>query len=185
MKQSLQFVIVTMFFIICQSVAQQQSTSGESTELKLTPSAVREKLAFLVGNFTTETNMPASPMLPKDGTGKGSCEISWALDSMFLLIDDKSSNSVFGTFNQHGVLGYDAMNNQFTLSMFNNFGDRPSYKGNFVGDTLIMETKIPMPGRSFDQKILWYKDGDAVKLQVLNDMGKGFALTLEQTAKRV
>jgi len=66
--------------------------------------------------------------------------------------------------------------------MFNNFGDHPVYNGSFAGDTLVLETKVPLPGRSFDQRLLWYKDGGAIKLKVLNNSGKGFNLVLEQTA---
>ena len=80
------------------------------------------------------------------------------------------------------MLGFDLSTHQFVLSMFNNFGDRPTYHGNFAGDTLVLQTKVPVPKGSFDQELLWYKDGEAVKLKVLNDLGKGFVLVLEQTA---
>ena len=99
---------------------------------------------------------------------------------MFLVIEDQSS--LFGRYKAHGVLGFDSPTREFVLSMFNNFGDHPSYKGNFVGDTLVLLTKVPMQGSSFDQKLVWYKDGEAVKLRVMNDLGKGFVLALEQTA---
>jgi hypothetical protein len=101
---------------------------------------------------------------------------------MFLLIDEQSVNPVFGQYKGHGMLGLDAQTHQFVLSMFNNFGDHPSYKGNFVGDTLVLETQVPMQGRPFDQKLVWYKDGGAVKLKVLNDFGKGFFPALEETS---
>jgi len=48
-----------------------------------------------------------------------------------------------------------------------------------------LETKVPAPKGTFDQKILWYKDGEAVKMKVLNDFGKGASLVLEQTATPV
>ena len=83
------------------------------------------------------------------------------------------------------MLGFDAPSKQVVLSMFNNYGDHPSYKGGFVGDTLVLITTVPMPGRSFDQKLVWYKDGGGLKLKVLNDMGKGFVPVLEQTATPV
>jgi len=80
------------------------------------------------------------------------------------------------------MLGFDVPSQQFVLSMFNNFGDHPTYRGKFHGDTLVLETKVPLPRRPFDQRLVWYKDGDAVKPQVLNDLGKGFVPALEQTA---
>jgi hypothetical protein len=42
-----------------------------------------------------------------------------------------------------------------------------------------------MPGHPFDQKLLWFKEGETVKLKVMNDAGKGFELVTEETATRV
>ncbi len=89
---------------------------------------------------------------------------------------------MLGRYKGHGVLGFNARTNQFELSMVNSFGDDPSYKGGFVGDTLVLVTTVPMPGRPFDQKLVWFKAGDTLILRVLNDAGKGFILALEQTA---
>ena len=172
MRHLKKIAILAMVLIVGQAIAQKQA--ADTTE--------RAKLKFLVGSFATETNMPATPSAPKGATGKGTSVITWALDSMFLLIEEQSMNSLFGQYKGHGVLGFDSPTHQFVLSMFNNFGDHPSYKGNFVGDTLVLGTKVPMPGRSFDQKLVWYQGGEAVKLRVLNDVGKGFFLALEQTA---
>lgn len=155
---------------------------GEAVAQKPASDTVRTKLQFLTGSFATETIIPESPSAPKGATGKGTSVIAWALDSMFLLIDEQSMSSLFGQYKGHGMLGFDLPTHQFVLSMFNNFGDRPTYRGSFAGDTLVLQTKVPSPQGSFDQKLLWYKDGEAVKLKVLNDLGKGFVLVLEQTA---
>jgi hypothetical protein len=163
-------------------IGQHQSAAIGAKIQKSSVASERAKLGFLAGTFTTETVIPSSKPSPNGATGKGTSTIAWGLDSMFLLINDESVNPMFGQYKGHGVLGYDPQEQQFVLSMFNNFGDRPSYKGNFVGDTLVLATKVPLPGHPFDQKILWYKDGNAVKMKVFNDMGNGFTPTLEQTA---
>ena len=155
---------------------------GQAAAQKPASDTVRTKLQFLTGGFATETIIPESPSAPKGATGKGTSVITWALDSMFLLIDEQSMNSLFGQYKGHGVLGFDLPTHQFVLSMFNNFGDRPTYQGNFSADTLVLRTRVPAPKGSFDQELLWYKDGEAVKLKVLNDLGKGYVLVLEQTA---
>ena len=167
-----------MVFLITLLVAGQAVAQPKKPGLD----ADREKINFLTGSFVTETNMPASRAMPKGVTGKGTSIMSWALDSMFIQIEEQSVNPVFGHYQGHGMLGYDAINHEYVLSMFNNFADRPSYKGNFVGDTLVLATKVAMPGRSFDQKLVWYKDGPSVKLKVMNDSGKGFVLALEETS---
>ncbi|HEU4436316.1 MAG TPA: hypothetical protein VFR89_02550, partial [candidate division Zixibacteria bacterium] len=61
------------------------------------------------------------------------------------------------------------------------FGDHPIYKGQFQGDTLVLETLVSMPGGSFTQRLCWYSDGKNVKLQIFNDMGKESALAIDQT----
>jgi hypothetical protein len=173
MRHLMTIATLTIVLIVGQAIAQKQTSAVDTA---------RAKLSFLVGNFATETNIPAMPLAPNGAIGKGTSVITWALDSMFLWIEEQSMNPLFGQYKGHGMLGFDRQTHQFVLSMFNNSGDHPSYKGTFVGDTLVLETKVPMPGRPFDQKLVWYKDGEAVKLRVLNDLGKGFTLVLDETA---
>ena len=182
MTQVRNIALLTLFFAVAPAFGQEKTTSNSANLQKPVSGTDRVRLGFLAGNFTTETYIPPSPSVPKGATGKGTSVITWALDSMFLFIEEQSTNSLFGEYTGHGVLGYDSQSHKFVLSMFNNSGDRPTYNGNYIGDTLVLGTKVPMPGRSFDQKLLWYKDGDAVRLKVLNDSGKGFLLVLEQTA---
>ncbi len=176
---------LTMVLIVGQAIGQKVTTPRDSSLPKPAFGTERAKLEFLVGSFVTETIIPPVPSAPKGAIGKGTSVITWALDSMFLSIDEQSINPVFGHYKGHGLLGFDSQTHQFFLSMFNNFGDRLSYQGDFVGDTLVLAAKVPMPGNPFDQKLLWYKEGESVKLRVLNDLGKGFELALEQTATPV
>jgi hypothetical protein len=168
--------ILIMVFFSGLSTTDGQAVSDSST---------RARVGFLVGNFAIATYIPPTPKMQKGVTGKGASVITWALDSMFLAIEDESVNPLFGRYKAHGMLGFESQTHQFVLSMFNNFGDHPVYHGNFVGDTLVLQTKIPAPKGSFDQQLRWYKDGEAVKLKILNDSGKGFLLILEQTATPV
>jgi len=163
-------ILVALLVLASQAFAQ-----------KPTNDTLRTRLGFLAGTFATETKIPPNPEIPNGGTGKGTSVITWALDSMFLAIEQQGSNTLFGEYKGHGMLGYDRQASQYVLSMFNNWGDRLTYTGNFIGDTLVMTTRVPMPEMSFDQKLLWYKDGDEVKLKVLNDIGKGFEFALEET----
>jgi hypothetical protein len=177
--------LLTMAFIIGQSATQGQTSSGNSNIPKPGFGSERARVEFLVGTFATATYIPPNPSMPRSDTGKGTSIITWTLDSMFISIEDQSFNSLFGHYKAHGILGFDSQTHQFVLSMFNNFGDHPTYHGNFVGDTLVLQAKVPAPRGSFDQKLLWYKNGEVVTLQVLNDFGKGFLLALEQTATPV
>ncbi len=182
MTNASKLALVMLGIVGCQYVLRGQSTSDSTAVPSLTIESARAKLSFLVGTFFTTIHIPPPPSKTKGADGSGSSVVNWALDSTFLLIDDQSVNPMIGQYKAHGVLGYDPQVHQYALSMFNNFGDYPSYHGEFSGDTLVLRTKVAAPRGSFDQKLLWYKDGKAVKLEVLNDFGKGFLPALVQTA---
>ncbi len=124
--------------------------------------------------------MPAGPMSPEEIVARGTSKLAYGVDSMFVLLDDQSDNPVLGKYKAHGVLGYNARDGKYTLSMYNNFGDAPQYKGTFSGDTLVLTSKVEYPGGSFDQKLAWYKEGTKVRLKVYNDMGQGPSLVVDQ-----
>jgi hypothetical protein len=115
--------------------------------------------------------------------GKGTSSGRWGLDSMFVFYEEQSVNPLLGTYKGFGVLGYDPGEKLYVLSMYNNFGDRPQYRGAFSGDTLILSTRVPARSGAFDQKILWYRLGDAIRLEVLNDKGSGFVPVIEETSR--
>lgn len=137
------------------------------------------KLSFIVGHFTTKTNVM---MGDNTSTGAGTIKAHWGLDSVFVFYSTEEKNAALGSYKGFGVLGYNSESNQYVLTMFNNFGDRPEYKGNFFGDTLIMSAKIQSPQGPFDQKMKWFKDGDNVRLLVYTDFGQGSSLVVDQTA---
>jgi len=168
-----------MALFIGMAAAQAQSTADSSASRKRTFATERGGVAFLVGTYSTSTTMPSL-----SAGGKGSSVIAWTLDSMFLSIEEESLNPVFGRYKGHGLLGFDAPTQQFVLSMFNNTGDHPTYHGTMTGDTLVVSTRIPSPRDTFDQKLLWYNDRGTVRLQVLNDGGRGFRLVLDQAYMR-
>ena len=182
MRQVMKTIVSMMVLGFTHAMSSGGTALYEASSQTPPLDTARAKLEFLVGSFTTETAIPPMPGMPKGATGKGTTVITWSLDSMFLSIDEQSMNEFFGQYKGHGMLGFEAQTNQFVLSMFNNFGDHPEYHGTFVADTLVLQTKIAAQRRSFDQKILWYKEGDAVKMKVLNDSGKGYYLALEQKA---
>ncbi|HTY35707.1 MAG TPA: hypothetical protein VMH23_01280 [Bacteroidota bacterium] len=173
---------ITSALIVTAAVVLGCSTARTQTSQKPTVASERPKIAFLAGTFSTVVSIPPSPPMPKGMSAKGTSTVGWILDSTFLSIDDQ--NSLFGRYKAHGVLGFDAQEGQFVLTMYNNFGDHPSYHGSFVGDTLVLLAKIPSPRGTFEQKLQWYKEGNAVKLKIQNDMGKGFMPVMEQVATR-
>ena len=174
-----------MIFVFCFAASlfgQERKVSEPPTMKRADPGPERARLSFLVGNFTTVTQVLPGPMMKKGATGTGTSVISWGLDSMFLSLDEQSINPMLGNYKGHGMLGYDPQLKQYVLSMFNNFGDHPQYRGSFVGDTLVLTTTVPMPGRSFDQKLHWFRDGNLVRLRISNDFGQGLSPVIDQTS---
>ncbi len=169
---------VVVFFLASSFLVAQDSSPFQ----KPSPGSERAKLAFLVGTFTTETRVAPSPMAPNGGVGKGTTVMTWGLDSMFVVIDEQSVNQVFGSYKGYGLLGFDRRDGKYFLSMFNNFGDDPQYRGNFNGDTLTLMTKVEFPGGSFDQKLLWFKEKNTIRLKIFNDVGEGFTLAIDETS---
>jgi len=167
---------IAILFLASSPLAAQESSPFQ----KPAPGPERAKLAFLVGTFTTETHVMPSPMSPNGGVGNGTSVATWGLDSMFLMIGEHSVNQVFGNYKGHGLLGFDRRDGKYVLSMFNNFGDSPQYRGNFNGDTLTLMTKVEFPGGSFDQKLVWFKEKNTIRLKIFNDMGEGFTLTIDE-----
>lgn len=164
------FIAATFAMMTAPTFAQMQKPSFGPE---------RAKLSFIVGHFKTQTRVM---MGDNSSSGTGTIKAHWGLDSMFVLYSSEEMNEAFGTYKGFGVLGYDSQNGQYMLSMFNNFGDRPAYKGNFAGDTLTMTAKIEAPQGPFDQQMKWFKDGNNVKLLIFNDFGEGYALMVDQTA---
>jgi len=167
--------------IFCMQVHAQTKEAGAPK--KPGPGPQRARLAFLVGEFETTTRVMSGRPGAKEALGTGTSSIRWGLDSMFLFIDEQSVNTLLGHYKGFGILGYEPSSSQYTLTMCNNFGDRPEYHGTFAGDTLVMTTRIPFPGGAFDQKLLWFTEANTVRLQVFNDMGKGLVQVVDQTAR--
>jgi Protein of unknown function (DUF1579). len=165
-------------------IAMGQGHSPLTPSARTTAENPHERLAFLVGSFVTEPHILPGRMFPKESVGKGTSEVRWVLDSMFVFVDERSVNPVLGVYKGIGLLGYDPHDRQYVLSMYNNFGDHPQYRGSFAGDTLVLAARIPAPGKPFDQQVRWYPEGETVRLEVLNDTGEGFVPVITQVARR-
>ena len=170
------FGFVLVFMVVLNLFAQDTQIMQ-----KPDPAKERAKLSFLVGNFSTKTRILPTARSHKEAVGTGTSAISWTLDSTFLLVNEQSINPLLGNYKGLGMLGYDIQTKEYVLAMFNNFGDRPQYKGNFSGDTLVLISKVEYPGGLFNQKLLWFSEANNVRLTVSNDMGKGFQPVIEQT----
>ncbi len=140
------------------------------------------KLSFIVGSYKTKTEVTVGK---NPSVGTGTVRARWPLDSMFVVIRGSEENPELGSYKSIGLLDYDAEKSRFVLSIFNNFGERPQYKGSFEGDTLILSAKITATHGSFEQEVKRFKEGSNVKLQFYANFGKGYSRIIDKTASPV
>ncbi|HTY58529.1 MAG TPA: DUF1579 family protein [Bacteroidota bacterium] len=170
--------VTLLIFTLSTALGQGNTPATRTVPAKV--EIPREHLAFLVGTFTTEMHILPGRIIKTESVGKGITTISWTLDSMFLFIDEKSQNSALGSYKAMGFLGFDPREQQYVLSMYNNFGDEPVYRGTFSGDTLVLAAKIPGRGKPFDQQVRWYTAGGDLHLDALNDTGEGYLRVMRE-----
>lgn len=183
--KALGIVLLPMIALVPVMTAAQDIKPAQPPAMsKVRPGAENARLSFLIGSFATETRVLPGRMAATEAVGRGTSRVRWGLDSMFIFIEEESVNPLLGNYKGFGILGYDAGESQYLLSMYNNFGDHPQYRGAFSGDTLILSCRVPSPRGAFDQKLLWYKTGETIRLQVLNNMGTGFVPVVDQSARR-
>ncbi len=166
-------------FIVIAAIVLLGAYSSRAQMRRATFGPERQKLSFLVGNFTTKTEIM---MGENNAVSNGSMKAHWALDSLFVLISASEETPRMGRFRNFGVLGYDSEKGEYFFSTYNNYGGHPQYTGNFAGDTLVMKTHVETPRGPLDQEVRWYPGGGGVRMEVLSDFGQGYMLMVDQTA---
>lgn len=137
------------------------------------------KLSFITGRYATSSQIT---MGENSSTSTGTIKAHWGLDSMFVFISSEEKNEAMGSYRSFGILGYNMRDDEYDLTMFNNFGFRTDFKGNFSGDTLTLSAKIETPRGTFKQKMLWFKEGRNLRQLVYGDFGQGYSLMVDETA---
>ena len=89
------------------------------------PTKHHEKLAAMVGEWTGEETMHPSPWDPKGGTATSRTSTRLELDGFFLLTDYVQKRGGRVSYQGHGVVGWDARQERFTLYWFNSMGIDP------------------------------------------------------------
>ena len=102
------------------------------------PTKHHEKLATMVGEWTGEETMSPSPWDPKGGTATSRTSTRLELGGFFLLTDYVQERDGRVSYRGHGVVGWDAGQERFTLYWFNSMGIDPGAAalGTWEGDVL-------------------------------------------------
>lgn len=176
-KTPISLAALVMAFVL--AFAQEQQQGGPPPKPKFGPELAR--LSFLVGNFTCENRTYDTPM-GKGGPGKGRNMNRWGLDSLFMMANYEGTIATMGKYEGHGMFTYDAPAGQYKCWWFDNFGSHSEYTGNFVGDTLALESEMQTPQGPFKERIMWHPEGKKVKFRMVWDMGQGPMPVMEETA---
>lgn len=101
------------------------------------PSPQHDKLRALVGDWVGEETLHPSPWSPQTRHATGHFRCRMGIDGMFLLNDyeERRDGEVF--FRGHGVYGWDAGRERYTMYWFDSMGHNPNETlGVWDGDTL-------------------------------------------------
>ena len=171
--------LLTVFAGLAFAQEQQPQQGGPPPKPKFGPELAR--LSFLTGTFTTE-NMTHDTPMGKGGPGKGRNMNRWDLDSIYVIANYEGTMAGMGSYKGHGLFTYDAQAGQYKCWWFDNFGSHSEYSGNFVGDTLTMESEMQTPQGPAKERISWHPERKKVKFRMVWDMGQGPVPVMEETA---
>ena len=90
------------------------------------PSLQHEKLASLAGEWTGEEILHPSPWSPETRRAVGKFSMRMAVDGLFLVNDYEELRDGRVVFRGHGVYGWDAKRERYTMYWFDSMGGSPS-----------------------------------------------------------
>ena len=120
------------------------------------PSEQHQRLQRLVGTWSGEETMKPSPWDPRGGTAAAKIVSRTALDGMHVVTDYEQKRDGTVTFEGHGVFGYDAPRETYTMYWFDSMGFDPGgpARGRWENDTLSFEHETTMGRSRYIHKLL-------------------------------
>lgn len=97
-----------------------------------TPNENHEALSAFVGTWEGDEILYPSPFSPEERTATGRFVYRMGLDGFFLVSDYEESQEGDVTYRGHGIYGYDAQTDAYTMHWFDSMGG--SYQKPAVGD---------------------------------------------------
>jgi hypothetical protein len=112
------------------------------------PGEQHRKLQALAGTWVGEEKIFPSPWDQAGGTALGRVEARMGLDGFFLISDYQQERGGQVTYRGHGVYGYDARRERWTMSWFDSMGAGTGAgdvaPGIWEGNVLTFSNKNPM-----------------------------------------
>ncbi|MBI4549087.1 MAG: DUF1579 family protein [Ignavibacteriae bacterium] len=108
------------------------------------PTDAHKKLEKLIGSWSGQEKLHPSPWDPKGGTARGRVTNRSALDGFVVVQDYEQERNGVINFCGHGVFGWNAAQQCYTLHWFDSMGMPPNeFRGSFKNDVLTMTSQDP------------------------------------------
>jgi hypothetical protein len=108
------------------------------------PTEAHRRLAALAGRWSGEEILHPAPWQPERRTALGHFDNRVGIDGMFLINDYREERDGQVIFRGHGVYGWDAERERYTMYWFDSAGVPPrQILGRWQGETLTFEAEGP------------------------------------------
>lgn len=124
------------------------------------PTKFHQKLEALVGEWSGDEVMYASPMNPEERRTFGRYTSRWATDGFTVVQDYEQFTGDKVTFRGHGVFTYDENEKCYLWYWFDSMGIAPcnTTKGQWIGNGIVWQNQNPMGHARFTHR--FRRDGD-------------------------
>lgn len=148
------------------------------------PDEHHKKLEAMVGEWTGEETMHPSPWDPQGGPATSRINARMDLDGFFLISDYVQERNGATTFRGHGVYGWDANQQKYTMHWFDSMGfdPGPPVPGTWEGNRLRFQHQAHMGHTRYTYEFI-DKDTYSFNLEHSQD-GKKWAPFVESTVRR-
>lgn len=110
------------------------------------PGDAHRRLQQLVGRWEGVETIHPSPWAPDGGTAVGRFDLAMGLDGFFLVSDYEQARDGQVVFRGHGVYGWDAEAERYTMHWFDSVGNDPGapVPGTWGDDALVFQGQSEM-----------------------------------------
>ena len=147
------------------------------------PTPQHEKLATFAGSWEGEEVLHPSPWSPQRREAIGRFEGRMGVDGMFLVTDYEEERDGKIFFRGHGVYGWDAKRERYTMYWFDSMGFSPNETlGVWEGNTLRFSNRSEHGHSRYSYEV---RDADSYRFTIENSRdGETWSLLMEGTYRR-
>ena len=141
------------------------------------PTPEHQKMALLSGDWSGEEVMPPQPWMPAGAKGTGHITGRMVLGGFHLISECRSERDGKTVYEGHGVMCYDKKAGRYVQHWFDSMGshaDSPPARGNWHGDSLVLESSGMCPGPDGKETMMHSRYTYKAK-------GKDFTLVIESS----